>query len=223
VFKELAPERRYEMKVAAVKSAVLFIGFIIVSTLVLSRSFLYDFDHWIKALRHHTFKGMSSHAILAIDDLGLRSLTATILILYALAVGYRFKTWRPLNLSLLALLLLNGVVGLSKLIFGRAKPRLALDLLHSGGLSYPSGHAANALLSWGLLSYLIFRYSHRYPFTGVNLNWLVGVITTAVCVVSLIRNTHWFSDLLGGVLLGGSILVFLIAVDRAWPSQRQPA
>ena len=223
MFKELSPERRAEMRVAAIKSVILFAGFIIVSSLVLTQSYLYDFDHWIKGLRHHTFKGMSSHAILAVDDLGLRSLTATVLILYAIAVGYRFKTWRPLNLSLLALVLLNGVVGLSKLVFGRAKPRLAMDLLHSGGLSYPSGHAANALLSWGLLSYLIFRYSHRAPFTGVNLNWLVGVITISVCTVSLIRNTHWFSDLLGGTLLGGSILVFLIAVDRAWPSQKQPS
>jgi len=44
-----------------------------------------------------------------------------------------------------------------------------------------------------------------------------------VCVVSLMRNTHWFSDLLGGVFLGGSILVFLIAADRAWPSKKQPS
>ena len=223
MFTELHPERKSEMKVAAIKSLLLFIGFIVVTVQVLTQSYLYDFDHWIKGLRHHTFKGMSSHLILAIDDLGLRSLTATVLIAYAVIVGYRFKTWRPFNLSLLALVLLNGVVGLSKLLFGRAKPRLALDLLHSGGLSYPSGHAANALLSWGLLSYLIFRYSQRAPFTGVNLNWLVIVITISVCTVSLIRNTHWFSDLLGGALLGGSILVFLIAVDRAWPSQRQPS
>ena len=103
------------------------------------------------------------------------------------------------------------------------KPRLANDLLHTSGLSYPSGHAANALLTWGLLAYLIFRYTQKEPFVGMRLDWLVGVITLSVCVVSLMRNTHWFSDLLGGLLLGGSLLVFVIAVDRAVPSVKQPS
>jgi membrane-associated phospholipid phosphatase len=90
-------------------------------------------------------------------------------------------------------------------------------------MSYPSGHAANALLTWGLLAYLIFRYTHKEPFVGMRLDWLVALITLAVCTVSLIRDTHWFSDLLGGTLLGGSLLVFVIAVDRAIPSAKQPS
>jgi membrane-associated phospholipid phosphatase len=174
-------------------------------------------------LKHHTFKGMPSHILLAMDDLGLRSLTATVLLVTAAFIGWRFKSWRPIYLSVSALLLLNGVVGISKIIFGRTKPRLALDLLHAGGLSYPSGHSANALLTWGMTAYLIYRYTHREPFNGIKLNWLVALITFTVCVSSLVRNTHWFSDLLGGVLIGGSLLVFLIAIDRAWPSERQPS
>jgi hypothetical protein len=42
-----------------------------------------------------------------------------------------------------------------------------------------------------------------------------------VCTVSLIRDTHWFSDLLGGLLIGGSLLVLIIAIDRYWPSNSQ--
>ena len=118
---------------------------------------------------------------------------------------------------------LNLVVGLAKLGFGRTKPRLNVDLLHFGGLSYPSGHAANALLTWGLLSYLIFRYTHKEPFEGMRLTWLVVLITTSVCVVSLFRNTHWLSDLIGGLFIGGALLVAVIAVDRFVPSQKQPS
>ena len=40
-------------------------------------------------------------------------------------------------------------------------------------------------------------------------------------VVSLARNTHWFSDLLGGTVLGGSILVAVVAIDRFFPSKSQ--
>ncbi len=219
----LPPVRKAEMMKALRWSFALALAFGAVTQQILSESYLFTFDHWVKGLKHHTFKGSSSHLLLAVDDLGLRWFTATCLIVAAVFIGWRFKSWRPLWLSLSAVVLLNGVVGLSKVIFGRTKPRLQMDLLHAGGLSYPSGHSANALLTWGMLAYLIFRYTNRAPFNGINLKWVVALITVAVCIASLIRDTHWFSDLLGGVLIGGSLLVFLIAVDRAWPSKRQPS
>ena len=167
---------------------------------------------------------MSSHLLLALDDLGLRSLTATCLLVTAVLITYKYKSWRPINFSLAALLLLNGVVGVAKIVFGRTKPRLNVDIYHSGIVgSYPSGHSSNALLTWGALAYLIYRYTAFGAKRSLALYSIVGVITATVCLVSLIRNTHWFSDLIGGVFLGGSILVFLIAADRAWPSLRQPS
>jgi membrane-associated phospholipid phosphatase len=214
--------RKQERNKAVVISAILFIAFLLVTEQVMTKSYIYRLDHKIEALKHHTFRGLSSHFLLALDDLGLRSLTATCLLLTAAVIAYRFRSWRPINLSVAALLLLNGVVGLSKLIFGRTKPRLNMDYLHQGGLSYPSGHASNALLTWGMLAYLVHTYTNRKPFKGIRLYWLVGVITATVCVVSLIRKTHWFSDLLGGLFLGGSLLIFLVALDRAWPSKKQP-
>jgi membrane-associated phospholipid phosphatase len=125
---------------------------------------------------------------------------------------------------LASLLLLNGVVGLAKIFFGRSKPRLNIDVYHSGIVgSYPSGHSSNALLTWGALAYLLYRYTKYWSSKLRTLYFLVGTVTAVVCLVSLLRNTHWFSDLIGGAFLGGSILVFLIAADRAWPSERQPS
>jgi membrane-associated phospholipid phosphatase len=116
------------------------------------------------------------------------------------------------------------VVGLAKIEFGRSKPRLNIDIYHSGIVgSYPSGHSSNALLTWGMLAYLIYRYTKFGASKLRFLYLLVGSITLVVCLVSLLRNTHWFSDLIGGAFLGGAILVFLIAADRAWPSVRQPS
>ncbi len=223
MLEKLSLERKAEMWKAIRGSIWLFFGFLIVTQQVLAKGYLYQFDRWVKHVKRHTFHGMSSHALLAVDDLGLRGFTATVLIISAILIGWRFRSWRPFNLAVLSRLLLNGVVGLAKLAFHRVKPRLANDLLHTSGLSYPSGHAANALLTWGLLAYLIFRYTQKEPFVGMRLDWLVGLITISVCVVSLMRNTHWFSDLLGGLLLGGSLLVFVIAVDRAVPSVKQPS
>ena len=219
----LIPRRRAQMNRALKQSFFLFIGFIITSQQVLTKGYLYEVDHHVVNMKHYRITGLASHLLLAMDDLGLRWLTATVLLISAAVIGWRFKSFRPFNLSLLALLSLNLIVGCSKLIFGRSKPRLHFDELHVGGLSYPSGHAANALISWGLLAYIIYRYTKRAPFNGVNFTWVVVLFTTAVCTASLIRNTHWLSDLIGGLFLGGSILVAIIAVDRYFPSKKQPS
>ena len=224
IWGSLEIHRRQQRNRAIKVSLALFVAFVIVTEQVLTKSYLFRLDERIKAIRHHTFRGLSSHLLLALDDLGLRSLTATCLLVTAVLITYKYKSWRPINFSLAALLLLNGVVGVAKIVFGRTKPRLNVDIYHSGIVgSYPSGHSSNALLTWGALAYLIYRYTAFGAKRSLALYSIVGVITATVCLVSLIRNTHWFSDLIGGVFLGGSILVFLIAADRAWPSLRQPS
>ena len=215
--------RQIEMRKALKASALFFLGFLIVTEQVLTRGWIYHLDHWIESRKHHTFRGLSSHLLLAMDDLGLRWFTATVLLIFAALIGWRFKSFRPFNLSVLALLALNGVVGACKLIIGRTKPRLYVDALHANGMSYPSGHASNAIISWGLLAYLIYRYTNRYPFEGIRLYPIAWGISLTVCIVSLIRKTHWFSDLLGGVFIGAALLVMVIAIDRFIPSKRQPS
>jgi membrane-associated phospholipid phosphatase len=168
--------------------------------------------------------GKTPTLVMLIDNLGLRGVTAIILLFAAGLISRRFKSWRPINLSILSLLLLNLTVGVSKLVFGRTKPSTGFDLFFTdSGLSYPSGHAANAILSWGIFAYLIFRYSHKYPFEGMRLTWFVAIVSTGVCLASLYRNTHWFSDLLGGLFIGSALLVAIIAVDRSITSDRQPS
>ena len=215
--------RRKEMVRALQISAGLFLGFLLTTEQILTKGWLYNVDHHIQRMKHYSIHGFASHVLLAIDDLGLRWFTATVLIAASVLISWRFKSFRPLNLSLLALLALNGVVGASKIFFGRTKPRLFLDELHQGGMSYPSGHAANALISWGLLAYLIYTYTKKGPFRGIRFYWVAALFTISMSIVSLIRRTHWFSDLLGGLLLGGSILLALIAIDRFVPSSKQPS
>ena len=204
-------------------SGLLFIGFLIVTQQVMTNGPLINMDAKISQAKRPDVPHWLDFAFRKIDNLGLRGLTATVLLIAAALIARRFKSWRPLNLAVLSLLGLNFVVGVSKLAIGRTKPRLNIDLIHAGGLSYPSGHASNALLSWGVLAYLIYRYTHREAFHGLLLALIVGAITLGVCAVSLFRSTHWFSDLLGGLFIGGSLLVLIIAIDRFVPSESQPS
>ena len=202
-------------------SALLFVGFLFVTQQVLSNGPLVNFDNDVNRTHRPRFDGFSGFILRRLDDLGLRGLTAVVLILAASYIAYRFKTWRPLNLAVLSLLSLNLIVGTFKLILGRTKPRDGFDLLHAGGMSYPSGHASNAVLSWGILAYLIYRYAHVDRYQGRLATAGVVTISLTVCVVSLIRHTHWFTDLLGGLFIGSAILVAVIAVDRYVPSKSQ--
>jgi len=202
-------------------STLFFVGFIVVTQQVITNGPLIALDARIANASRTDFPSWIDFVLMRIDDLGLRGLTATALMIAAIYIARRFKTWRPLNLAILSLIALNLTVGLAKLLIGRTKPKLNVDLIYAGGLSYPSGHASNALLSWGVLAYLIYRYAHVDRYRGRLASTGVALISLSVCVVSLFRNTHWLSDLVGGLFIGAALLVMVIAVDRFVPSNSQ--
>jgi membrane-associated phospholipid phosphatase len=220
------PAKRRKQMNSALKLTILFTFlYALVTQQVLANTWIRRLDEWIYERDFLLLTpGKTPTMVMLVDDLGLRSITAIFLMTTAIIISRRFKSWRPINLSILSLVLLNLVVGVSKLLFGRSKPSSGFDLVFTdSGLSYPSGHAANAVLTWGIMAYLIFRYSHKEPFEGLRLTWFVSIITTGVCLASLYRNTHWFSDLLGGLFIGSALLVLIIAIDRSISSNRQPS
>ena len=219
--KDLQQLRRRQMDRALRWSLLLFFGFLLVTQQVLTNGPLVSYDKEINSQPKPQFEGFAGFFLRRLDDLGLRGVTATVLLIAAAFIAYKFKTWRPLNLAVLSLLLLNLTVGASKILLGRTKPRDGFDLLHAGGMSYPSGHASNAVLSWGILAYLIYRYAKVDRYQGRLASAGVVLISLTVCIVSLIRHTHWFSDLLGGWFIGSALLVAVIAVDRYVPSKSQ--
>lgn len=208
--------------VRAVKwSSLFFVGFVLVTQQVITNGPLIALDAKIANAGRTDFPSWIDFLLMRIDDLGLRGLTGTALMIAAIYIARRFKTWRPLNLAILSLIALNVIVGLAKLFIGRTKPQLNVDLIYAGGLSYPSGHASNAILSWGVLAYLIYRYAHVDRYRGRLASTGVALISLSVCIVSLFRNTHWLSDLVGGLFIGAALLVMVIAVDRFVPSNSQ--
>ena len=214
-------QRQRQMRRALKWSAGLFAGYLYITYQVLTNGFLIRIDRELNNLEHPRFTGTVGFIVRRLDDLGLRSVSGIALLIVALYISKRFKTWRPINLGLLSFLSLNVVVGAFKYGLGRTKPRDGLDILHAGGMSYPSGHASNAIFIWGVVAYLIYRYAHVDRYNGRLASAGVGLLSLTVCVVSLLRNTHWFLDLFGGLLLGGALLVLIIAIDRFFPSDSQ--
>lgn len=213
--------RHRQMRRALNWSAALFAGFLIVTYQAVNYGPITEIDRYFFELNHPDHSGFTEFIIRRLDDLGLRGVSGIALLIVAVYISRRFKTWRPINLGLLAFLSLNIFVGGFKYALGRTKPREGLDLFGAGGMSYPSGHASNAIFIWGIIAYLIYRYAHVNRYRGRLASAAIGVLALTVCTVSLIRNTHWFSDLFAGLLLGGSLLVLVIAIDRFFPSDSQ--
>jgi membrane-associated phospholipid phosphatase len=214
-------QRQRQMRRALKWSASLFAGYLFITYQVLTDGFMVRIDRELNDLEHPRFRGAIGFIVRRLDDLGLRGVSGIALLMVALYISRRFKTWRPINLGLLSFISLNVVVGAFKYGLGRTKPRDGFDILHAGGMSYPSGHASNAIFIWGVVAYLIYRYAHVDRYNGRLASAAVGLLALTVCVVSLLRNTHWFLDLFGGLLLGGALLVLIIAIDRFFPSDSQ--
>jgi hypothetical protein len=103
------PEKRRKQKNSALKLALLFISIYgVITQQVLANTWIRRLDEWIynRDILLVT-PGRTPTLVMLVDDLGLRSVTAIILILTSILIGRRFKTWRPFNLSLLSLILLN--------------------------------------------------------------------------------------------------------------------
>jgi membrane-associated phospholipid phosphatase len=198
-------------------------GFLFVTYQVVTAGWLISIDDQFATFDRYLFPKWVYFILRRIDDLGLRGLSAVAILFLSAYLWRRFNTYRPFLLSALALLALNGVVGIFKLAIGRTKPRLDMDLLNSGGMSFPSGHISNAVLIWGLFAYLVYHYLWSEPESAKHLITIVSSVTTAIMVVSLYRNTHWFSDLIGGIFLGAALLISITAIDRVVPSRRNSA
>ncbi|MFF7814969.1 phosphatase PAP2 family protein [Streptomyces sp. NPDC007945] len=158
--------------------------------------------------------------------LGQRGPTAVMVAAWLGWRSWRQHTLRPLLSLGAALLLLNVTVGAVKLGLGRLGPHYATQVgsaeLFAGGDIFPSGHTANAVVTWGILAYLATTpRARRY------LSALSAVVALGVGLTTVYLGTHWLSDVLLGWAAGLLILLALpwcepvIAVVEAWLLDRR--
>jgi membrane-associated phospholipid phosphatase len=158
-----------------------------------------------------TIKGLHGWAW-GYDKMGQRSVLLPILLVVAGVLARRHRTWRPLVLSFAAFVILNVVVGALKILIGRTETETGDPSVLNHGIIFPSGHSSNMVLTGGMMAYLLVRYVEHPPVRRFVAGW--SVLTTLTIATSLYLGTHWVSDLLGGVLIGGLLLQAVIVFDR---------
>ncbi|MFE1711932.1 phosphatase PAP2 family protein [Streptomyces sp. NPDC058728] len=140
--------------------------------------------------------------------LGQRGPTAVMVAAWLGWRSWRQHTLRPLITLGVALLLLNVTVGAVKIGLGRLGPHYATEIgsaeLFAGGDIFPSGHTANAVVTWGILAYLASTVVTRRVLSVVS-----AVVSLSVGATTVYLGTHWVSDVLLGWTAGLLILLAL--------------
>jgi membrane-associated phospholipid phosphatase len=199
-----------------VTAGIFFAAFLIMTILVLTRSFGSLNLRLIHSLQA---RGSTGQDI----ALGLFAYLGSIEVTLVIAVFLGAALFRGLRLLAVlpaaVILLSSGLEYLGKRLIFSPGPGRAFDRFPNflpsfshkiAAYSYPSGHVLRATIVYGLVLYL----AERWELFGRDSSRLSPVLVLLIALMGyavMYLGWHWFSDALGGLLLGLTLLFGLIA------------
>jgi membrane-associated phospholipid phosphatase len=173
---------------------------------VLTTSRLVAVDWWVMMFKPYQHWPAIQQFMNVYVIAGQRGPSAIVVSAWLIWRCWRTRSWRPLLVLGVSLVLLNMSVGAVKIGMGRLGPHYAhvagsSELFQGGGI-FPSGHTANAVVTWGILAYLASRWRRLGAVVAGFMGITIGLTT-------LYLGTHWVSDVLAGWAAGALVLLAL--------------
>ena len=156
--------------------------------------------------------GENRDLVLPLARLGAREVLVPILLVGGAVLCWRRGSPGPLLLLVSSYVGMAMVVGPAKRMLHRPEP---LDLPGEIGRSFPSGHAAQAILVYGMLAALVATgpVASRVRSAVLALPLLAS---GAVGFAMVFRNAHWLSDMVAGYAVGVAWLAGPLAAAHAY-------
>lgn len=117
---------------------------------------------------------------------------------------------KALTAILIALLGSETLVQVLKQLSERVRPSGCINGWDC--FSFPSGHATMAFYFYGLLAFLVFRFTKLSRRLKVLLASTLGFLAILVSASRIYLNYHFFTDIVGGFLLGVFWLIIVTAM-----------
>ncbi len=181
-------------------------------------------DWWLHAqVDGHLHGGFAWVLGTAMSLLGRREIVVVPLVVLAGFAARRYRSLRPLLVSLGVLVGVAIVVLTFKGAVGRVAPSSGRDAIHAGGASFPSGHAIDAVVCWGLVLEFLVSVSQRAEraLGRSRRRIITAAVALAAGVGMIVLDYHWFSDVIAGWVLGTLVLWITLAVGPV--PRRMPA
>jgi undecaprenyl-diphosphatase len=159
---------------------------------------------------------VEAHRTAALDSffLGISRLGSTIPVL-VLGTVLTLVTWR--RCSAVAVAVAAATLSRPLLEFtikasvDRSRPDLQ-RLVAGNGPSFPSGHVMASVALWGLLPVIVGLYTKRRDIWWASVV-VAGTLIGGISASRVYLGVHWFSDVVGGLLVG---TFFLVGVDTVF-------
>ncbi len=192
----------------------LFLGFVVVAVtiaLILNWHPLLAFDVWVRDFGSEHRPWWPDTIAANFERLGQGGPLAFLCFLVALFHWRRQRSVEPVLAIVSAFLISYGCIGTMKLVFDRPMPyRGAVELFAAPNqLAYPSGHASNGVLWYGMLLMLIGPFV--WPWVRKGLRYAPPVI---VAFTTVYLGHHWISDVIPGLAIG--LLIERTIRRRLW-------
>ncbi|WEH38369.1 phosphatase PAP2 family protein [Streptomyces sp. NBC_01218] len=143
------------------------------------------------------------------DPTTLRTLVALLTAWLLWRRAWRLASWAAVTT------VAGGLIGLLvKTVVERTRPSLEDPVARAPGFSFPSGHAMTATTSFAVLLLVLLPMvprAWRAVCWGVAVLSVLGVGFTRVAL-----GVHWFSDVVGGWLLGSAVVALTGWAFEAW-------
>ncbi|MGM0876250.1 MAG: phosphatase PAP2 family protein [Bacillota bacterium] len=134
-----------------------------------------------------------------------------VLFLFMIIFAFVEKSLVSSAILFLSVLLGNIVNKLLKAIIERERPAFVVHM--EDGFSFPSGHVMVGLLLFGMIAYFLVKtsLSKRIKQTII---MSTSILLILIGFSRLVEGEHFFTDVLGGFISGGLMLVGMISLDK---------